>query len=945
MWFLLKQVFVYGFKPMNWLVERLHHYWHHYLRYMLRHWFPLVLIGVVWAFIWGKIGANFGVPLLFRDDPAYSYQLLGWSWDRPSIAGFTAATVLLMAFLTIVYIFEFAGNTKRPAIVLPTAIRRFLEAVRAPELLIQFASSASAPIRFFAIAGVVPICLLLAAAAVPSFELADGAPECTERNTFCKSSDISENSAPSAAADHATSDDDQAAPRTWAFHLDELMKAFAGVVIGIAISMTCGLFVYLNGWMATSLARQTGRLAPGLRVRLQPLFKFLRTAISGKAREQSLMVVGTILTVVFLFLTSLALAFTNISLAAMARPGATICIFFGVVVAFYFFVLVLSPSMRFFGVIAFFAMHAWVGADRYINELPGVRVTSVDAVNGEPATLRTNYYKCLLRLDESGHPVKSERLRDCDPTATEDITDSLDPKEVNDRKTPPLLTAKAWTDQWRSATPEEPSKKLVVVATQGGAYRASFWTSLILDELDLKGRKGELAHVTDRIGLLTGASGGMVASAYFTVMGSKEMPLNDQAEHHGCSMNPRGNERTWKFGPVTSQLCLDVYSAAHPDNTSSKFTTPRAIARDSLTPVAAQTVLFDMRRVLFWPLTAIPGFDLLDWNDQTRHDRGLILERQWGTLHKSYGELARLQHERRQNGERHPSMIISPMIADTGQPLLISNLDLEKLVNNGSNEAVSMFDWFPDIRNDFRVQTAVRMNASFPYISPAVSLPTTIRRRVVDAGYYDNYGVNTAIAWLFQEEVLEFLADPNAGIDGLIIIQIRAFEGRDQGQPVQPEDAATYKKEAETPESEISHKKKKHKPDIPLIPEWLTSPLAGVLSARSGSMTYRNDAQIERLRRVLVAEDRPEDFVQTVIFENHADTDQVGVSWHITPSELARLERELKSKENKNAFACLVGFWHDLFDENDCPENAEEMLRERRPSPATTRFRSAERQN
>jgi len=43
----------------------------------------------------------------------------------------------------------------------------------------------------------------------------------------------------------------------------------------------------------------------------------------------------------------------------------------------------------------------------------------------------------------------------------------------------------------------------------------------------------------------------------------------------------------------------------------------------------------------------------------------------------------------------------------------------------------------------FTLQTAARMNAAFPVISPAVDLPTRPPRRVVDAGYFDNYGMAT----------------------------------------------------------------------------------------------------------------------------------------------------------------------------------------------------------
>ncbi|MDH3664730.1 MAG: hypothetical protein OEU92_32725, partial [Alphaproteobacteria bacterium] len=66
----------------------LNHYITGHWRYLLRHWFPLILLCVVWAFIVGWIGESFGVPLLFRDDPAFDYKFLGWTLNRPSIAGY-----------------------------------------------------------------------------------------------------------------------------------------------------------------------------------------------------------------------------------------------------------------------------------------------------------------------------------------------------------------------------------------------------------------------------------------------------------------------------------------------------------------------------------------------------------------------------------------------------------------------------------------------------------------------------------------------------------------------------------------------------------------------------------------------------------------------------------------------------------------------------------------
>ena len=59
-------------------------------------------------------------------------------------------------------------------------------------------------------------------------------------------------------------------------------------------------------------------------------------------------------------------------------------------------------------------------------------------------------------------------------------------------------------------------KKLVVLCLSGGAYRATFWSSIVIDHL-------AKTHPTFKksVHLITGASGGMVAGAYFAAMQAK----------------------------------------------------------------------------------------------------------------------------------------------------------------------------------------------------------------------------------------------------------------------------------------------------------------------------------------------------------------------------------------------------------------------------------------
>jgi hypothetical protein len=96
------------------------------------------------------------------------------------------------------------------------------------------------------------------------------------------------------------------------------------------------------------------------------------------------------------------------------------------------------------------------------------------------------------------------------------------------------------------------------------------------------------------------------------------------------------------------------------------------------------------------------------------------------------------------------------MMVEDGRRLLIGNVDLSEVTSNrvrwigddrlsvASRSAVHVEELFPGALATLPLATAARLSASFPYVSSAVVLPTSPRRRVVDAGYYDNYGLSLA---------------------------------------------------------------------------------------------------------------------------------------------------------------------------------------------------------
>lgn len=115
------------------------------------------------------------------------------------------------------------------------------------------------------------------------------------------------------------------------------------------------------------------------------------------------------------------------------------------------------------------------------------------------------------------------------------------------------------------------------------------------------------------------------------------------------------------------------------------------------------------------------------------------------------------------------------------------------------------------------------MSASFPYVSPAVYLPSEPPVRVVDAGYYDNYGVDLGAAWIFANRfwILEHTS-------GVLIVQIR--------DSLSQNDRLGFPVEGDSFYARLFR-------GLQLF----FSPIEGASSARNASSAFRNDSLIEGL--------------------------------------------------------------------------------------------------
>jgi predicted acylesterase/phospholipase RssA len=425
-----------------------------------------------------------------------------------------------------------------------------------------------------------------------------------------------------------------------------------------------------------------------------------------------------------------------------------------------------------------------------------------------------------------------------------------------------LETLEAWKRRvepwWRTKDSRKLQVKppLVIVAVSGGGIRASTWTATVLETLERTIGPEFPYHIR----LITGASGGMVSAAAYA--GGLEAP-------------PLGDERPPARDPSRIQARL---------------------MDDQLNSVAGCMVFNDLPGLLN-PL-------------HRAMDRGEKIEEAWIRL-TGGPEASPLARPFRGliAGERagwRPSLAFTPMFVEDGRRLLISNLELGfisrnygRLLKGWNSEkldpaylqdlqpfsrlddeifslsAVEFFRLFPAAL-DVKVATAARMSASFPWVAPPVSLPTSPPRRVVDAGYYDNYGINLAAKWL--TEYRHWLAENTSGV---LVVQIRdgvSQKARTQISFDQPTEAGFADTAWIDRFTWIARRELIEPGFYPL-----TTPLRGLTSARQWSMSFRNDEQIELFDRLLdeLRAGSP-DFFRTVVFECPVEA---SVSWNLTDNE------------------------------------------------------------
>lgn len=280
-------------------------------------------------------------------------------------------------------------------------------------------------------------------------------------------------------------------------------------------------------------------------------------------------------------------------------------------------------------------------------------------------------------------------------------------------------------NNWKSKQ-HESKPAMVFFNFSGGGVRSACFAMNVLQQLD------SITHgkIMQNTFLMSGASGGVLSAAYFRELYKRKK----------------------------EQQNIDLHNPVYLDNISGDLLNPvfsSMIARDLFSPAQKFTI---------GPYSYVK-------------DRGYAFEQKLnentgGVLNKTLGDYA--ADEKAAN---IPMIIFNSVISRDGRKLMICTQPLGFLMqpefmeeDSSTNiDAVDFSALFSKQQPmNLRILTALRMNATFPYVLPNVWLPSYPIIDVMDAGMRDNYGQETTLRFLnvFKDWMKE-------NTSGVVIIQVR----------------------------------------------------------------------------------------------------------------------------------------------------------------------------
>lgn len=372
--------------------------------------------------------------------------------------------------------------------------------------------------------------------------------------------------------------------------------------------------------------------------------------------------------------------------------------------------------------------------------------------------------------------------------------------------------------RWKKKNGDE-KPPLIFINTSGGGLRSAMWTFYVLRYADSVLNGNMFKHAV----MITGSSGGMIGASYF-----RELYLEQE-------QNKIKNINDLKY--VTN------------------------ISEDILNPVAFTIATNDL---------AFRTQKYHDGKYSYTKDRGFAFEHKLDENTDSVLYKRLSDYKAPEENALIPMMLLTPTIVNDGRKLLISPLELSFMTGYDIDSNVSYMPLTQSVEftrlfaeqdaSNLLFTSALRMNATFPYITPINALPSNPVINAMDAGLLDNFGLEETdkFIYTFRDWLL-------ANTSRIIIIQVK-----DQ-----------YKQQ------KIMDNSPKN------IMQSFTFPVNQFYSNLFPVENYKQDRMMEYLSNWYKGK------VEMVYFQlNNAWNDDISLSWHLTAREKNQVISSIKMEDN-----------------------------------------------
>lgn len=372
-------------------------------------------------------------------------------------------------------------------------------------------------------------------------------------------------------------------------------------------------------------------------------------------------------------------------------------------------------------------------------------------------------------------------------------------------------------ENWKKNTGEG-KPKLVIINTSGGGSRSAMWTMTVLNAANTRVKNKLFKHTQ----IITGASGGMIGAAYY-----RELYLRKQ----------KGELKRITVKEHVNSMGKDMLNKlAFMASTNDIFIRYRKF------DYANQSYAIDRGY----------GFEA-ELNENTNS----IMDHSLG-YYLSYEQQGVI-----------PTMIFSPTIVNDGRRTLISSQSLRFLTNNNtphfnSCENLDFHDLLENQNTEnIRFTSVLRASATFPFVMPMISLPTSPEIQLMDAGIRDNYGGKVTVEFLYSMK--KWITENTSGV---IVVQIRDVKKVREDE--------IYK--------EVSFLDK------------ITLPFGNMYKNFPKVQDFNQDEMFKVSRDAFSF---PIDVVSFNLLEKKLD--RISLSWHLTLQEKAKIRKAFLSPQNQQS--------------------------------------------